>query len=41
MYEGEIVAYFEDTKELNEEKLGFYMLGLERHSAKQVEKAVN
>lgn len=41
MYEGEMVAYFEDTKDLNEEKLGLYMLGLERHSAEQIEKAVN
>lgn len=41
MYEGEIVAYFEDTKELNEEKLGLYMLGLKRHSPEQIKKAVN
>ena len=32
MYEGEIVAYFDNTEGLNEEKLGLYMLGLEKHS---------
>jgi len=41
MYEGEIVAYFNQTEELNEEKLGLYMLGIERHTAKQIERAVN
>jgi len=41
MYEGEIVAYFDNTQELNEEKLGMYMLGLERHDNEQIRKAVN
>ena len=41
MYDGEIVAYFEDTKDLNEEKLGLYMLGIERHDSAQIRKAVN
>lgn len=41
MYEGEIVAFFESTEGLNEEKLGLYMLGIERHSPEQIKKAVN
>lgn len=41
MYEGKIVAFFEDTKDLNEEKLGLYMLGIERHTPEQIRKAVN
>lgn len=41
MYEGEIVAFFESTEGLNEEKLGLYMLGIERHAPEQIQKAVN
>lgn len=41
MYEGEIVAYFDTTEGLNEEKLGLYMLGLEKHDEVQIRKAVN
>lgn len=41
MYEGEIVAYFDNTSGLNEEKLGLYMLGLKRHEEAQIRKAVN
>ena len=40
MYEGEIVAFFESTEGLNEEKLGLYMLGIERHTPEQIERAV-
>ena len=39
MYEGEIVAYFDNIEGLNEEKLGLYMLGLERHSDEQIRRA--
>ncbi|MDD2958857.1 MAG: ABC transporter ATP-binding protein [Lachnospiraceae bacterium] len=39
MYEGEFVAFFEHTEDLNEEKLGLYMLGLERHSEEQIGRA--
>ena len=39
MHEGEIVAYFDNTEGLNEEKLGLYMLGLERHSDEQIRRA--
>ncbi len=41
MYEGEIVAFFESTEGLNEEKLGLFMLGIERHGPEQIRKAVN
>lgn len=30
MYDGEITGYFNDAKELTEEELGYYMLGLKR-----------
>ena len=36
MYEGEIVAYFDNTEGLNEEKLGLYMLGLKGMARKQI-----
>lgn len=39
MYEGEIVAYFDTTEGLNEEILGLYMLGLERHEEEQIRRA--
>ena len=39
MYEGEIVAYFDKTDGLNEETLGLYMLGLERHDEAQIRRA--
>lgn len=39
MYEGEIVAFFDHTEGLNEEQLGLYMLGLERHSEEQIRRA--
>lgn len=41
MYEGEIVAYFDSTEGLNEEKLGLYMLGIEKHTPEQIRKAVD
>lgn len=41
MYEGEIVAYYDHTEGLNEEKLGLNMLGIEKHSPEQIAKAVN
>ncbi len=36
MYEGEIVAYFEDSKEVTEEELGLCMLGLKKHDESQL-----
>ena len=41
MYEGEIVGYFDNTEELNEEKLGLYMLGINHDTPEQIRKAVN
>lgn len=41
MYEGRLVAYFDNVEEINEEKLGLYMLGIERHDEKQIGKARN
>ncbi len=36
MYGGKIAAYFEDTRELNDEIMGEYMLGLKRQPEEQV-----
>lgn len=36
MYGGKIVAYFEDTSELNDEIMGQYMLGLKKQSEKEI-----
>ena len=39
MYEGEIVAYFEDSKKVTEEELGLCMLGLKKHEKDQIGRA--
>ena len=39
MFEGRIAAYFSDTKDVTEEKLGRYMLGIDRQSADEVREA--
>ncbi len=36
MYEGEIVAYFDDTKGITEEELGLYMLGLNKMDLEKI-----
>lgn len=36
MYDGEIVAYFENTKDITEVELGCYMLGLKRQPAEDI-----
>ena len=36
MYGGKIAAYFEDTKDLNDEIMGEYMLGLKQQTAEEV-----
>lgn len=36
MYDGEIVAYFEDSSSINEEILGEYMLGIKRQSKGEI-----
>ncbi len=41
MYEGEIVAYFDDVSQISEDQLGLCMLGIERHSPEQIRRAVN
>ena len=41
MYGGEIVAYFEDAKQVSEEELGFYMLGIKRQTKDEIRRVVN
>ena len=36
MYEGEIVAYFDEAGEVTEEELGLYMLGLKRQEPQEL-----
>ncbi|MCA9885202.1 MAG: ABC transporter ATP-binding protein [Anaerolineae bacterium] len=38
MYDGEVVAMFENTADLTEEKLGLYMLGAEKQTAEEMGK---
>lgn len=37
LYEGRIVAYFPDTRELTEKELGQYMLGIQKQTPEQIE----
>jgi simple sugar transport system ATP-binding protein len=37
MYNGEIVAIFQNSPDLTEQKLGLYMLGAARQSAEEME----
>jgi simple sugar transport system ATP-binding protein len=41
MYGGEIVAYFEDTKSISEEELGFYMLGIKKQSEAEIRRVMH
>ena len=41
MHGGEIVAYYPDTKQLTEEELGFYMLGVKRQTPEEVSGVVH
>ena len=41
MYDGQIVAYFEDTKEVTESELGLCMLGINRHTKEQIGRALS
>lgn len=41
MYDGEITAYIEDSKLLNEEDLGLYMLGINRQKPEEIGRAVH
>jgi simple sugar transport system ATP-binding protein len=38
LYDGEIVAYFDNPSELTKEKMGLYMLGIERHDREQIKR---
>lgn len=40
MYGGEIVAYFENTKNVSEEELGYYMLGIKKQSEAEIGRAM-
>jgi simple sugar transport system ATP-binding protein len=40
VYGGEIVAYFEDTKTISEEELGYYMLGIKKQSEDEIRRAI-
>lgn len=41
MYEGEIVGYFKDVKNLSEKELGLYMLGVKRQTPEELGGALN
>lgn len=41
MYNGEITAYIENTKSLDEEELGLYMLGINRQAPDEIGRAVH
>lgn len=41
IYDGEIVAYFEDAKTVTENELGLCMLGINKHTKEQIERALN
>ncbi|MBQ3077807.1 MAG: ABC transporter ATP-binding protein [Clostridia bacterium] len=41
MHGGEIVAYYADTRDLTEEELGFYMLGVKRQTPEEVRGVVH
>lgn len=41
MYEGEIVAYFEDVSSITEEELGLYMLGVKCHEEERIRRATH
>lgn len=41
MYDGKIVAYFEDVVNVSEEELGLCMLGIEKHTPEQIGRVVN
>jgi simple sugar transport system ATP-binding protein len=41
LFEGEVVAYFSDSKDVTEEVLGRYMLGVDRQAKKDVRRALD
>ena len=40
MYNGKIVAYFSDSREVNEKELGLYMLGIKNHTEEEIMRCV-
>lgn len=40
LYNGEIVAHYDDTKNVTEEELGYYMLGLKKQDGQQIKERV-
>lgn len=41
VYEGEIVAYFDNLSQITEDELGLYMLGIKKQSIEEIRGAVN
>lgn len=41
VYDGEIVGYFDNLEGLTREELGYYMLGVKRHTAEELGGALN
>lgn len=41
MNQGEIVGYIPDSKDVTEEELGLYMLGVKRQTEEEIRRAVN
>ncbi|WMM24571.1 ABC transporter ATP-binding protein [Tissierella sp. MB52-C2] len=41
VYEGEIVAYFDDLSQTTEDELGLYMLGIKKQNIEEIGRAVN
>ena len=39
MYEGEIAAFFPDMKDVTEEQLGEYMLGIKKQTQEEIREA--
>ena len=39
MHQGGIAAYFSSTKDLDEEELGYYMLGVKKQSEEEIRRA--
>lgn len=40
MYEGQIVAYFDDLSNVTEQELGLYMLGIQKQDKEEIERAM-
>ena len=40
MFEGKIVAYFKNAKDVSANELGFYMLGTKKQSEEEIKEAI-